>query len=471
MKRLSVVAVTAVLLAVSIAGTGWALSTEPERNPGDSVAFAVPVSEPLAPAAAPLAAGYTPASFQFGVDVETHGIYVGYGGALRVRLNNSRSDSEMHVVKERIVWLGGIVEKDVSVEVGARAVSDLGLVWLPGPNFEGDQSYKVSLEILVKQGSSWKRLGDAGDQWTDFQPGSLPVIVDGTASEYERGTNCYAYYDRANALIEDRAQTVAAALAEATSGMPGDLTYERLCGVYDWVSHNIAYVSEPEGEDDWQTPEETLASGGGDCEDFTLLISDMVLEMGGTPRMYLIDEHAFAAIWVGESTAAAEDAINGYYGAELKLAFIEDGGGFWVVADPLGSLHLGGLAVRSEPTSSTVWDFTDTAVLYGIDMTRAPGSVRIWEQDRLWGIFQIVCDVLFLAAILMAVGVAPRPVCARCGRKFSGEIMECKACGALHHPHCASQGFCANCGASFSAPQPLQPSSPPPPTLPPRAPL
>jgi hypothetical protein len=472
MSRRAFAAATAVLLVFSIAGTAWALTTEPHRS--GPATFEEPVSEPIDQSQPHLAVGFTPADFQFGVDVETHGIYVGYGGALKVKLNNSRSDREMFVVYERVVWLGGIVEKELSVPVGARSVGDLGVVWLPGPNFASDQDYKVSLSILIMQGSTWRQLGAAGDIWIDFQSGTLPVSSAGEASEYTRATNEYAYYDKANALVKEKAPTVDAAVGEATPGMPGNLTYEKLCGVFDWVSSNITYVAEPEGADRWQAPEETLRLRGGDCEDFTLLISDMVLEMGGTPRMYLIDEHAFAAIWVGASKGAAEAAISNYYNAELRISFIDDAGGFWVVADPLGSLYLGGLAVSSKPVNSTDWDFTETTLLYGIDMTRAPGRVQPWEQDRVWGIFQIACDILFLVAVVLLVDDTPKPRCARCGRKFSGDIVACPTCCSPHHPFCAGNGPCANCGGLLVHPAippplvpPLAPQTQAPPPIPP----
>jgi hypothetical protein len=357
-----------------------------------------------------------------------------------------------------VVWLGGVVEKTVNVGVGARAVESLGLVWLPGPNFEGEQEYTVSLQILVWHSQAWARLGADGDTWTNFQAGALSVASASDGAEYSRRTNEYRYYDRTNALLID-GDDAAQALAEATAGLPGEgPTYERLCAVFDWASSEIAYVAEAEGEDLWQTPGETLSSRTGDCEDYALLIGDMVLAMGGTPRMYLIDEHAFAAVWVGADTSDAEGAVQRYYDANLKLAFIEDEGGWWIVVDPLGSMHLGGLAVGAEPVSSDGWDFVETTVLFGIDLTREPGEVRPWEDDRLWGMFQLACDVLLIAAVTLAFEGAPS--CARCGRKFSGDIVECHACKAQQHPHCAGLGPCPRCGAPSQTPQ-LPPEQPP----------
>jgi hypothetical protein len=466
-----------VLLVVSVAGTAWAFTTEPSREGLGE--WHEPVSAPVGAGEAPAAVGYYQASALFGIDIETHGIVVGYGGAVRVGLNNSHGASDMHVVTERIIWLGGIVEKDLSVSVDAGEVGDLGLLWLPGPNFEGDQEYRVSLRILILQGTAWRYLGTSGDQWTDFQPGTLPVGPTGDESELTRKTNPYSYYDRANALMEAESSATADAVTEATDGLPGSLTFEKLCAAFDWVSREVSYVSEPGGEDDWQTPQETLQMRGGDCEDFALLIADMVLVMGGTPRMYLIDEHAFAAVWVGADSGEADEAIRGYYGAELKLAFIEEPEGFWVVADPLGSSHLGGLAVGAEPTSSSEWGFVDTRMLYGIDMTREPGSVQLWEIDKAWAIFQLVCDGIFVVAVALHADGPSVPSCARCGRPVTADDVRCPSCGATHHPFCASQGPCASCGfpmmpprmeSAGSGPEPGPPAPPAPPSAPPASP-
>jgi hypothetical protein len=47
--------------------------------------------------------------------------------------------------------------------------------------------------------------------------------------------------------------------------------------VLEWVADEITYRAEPDLNDNWQTPEETLATREGDCEDFVIL------------SMYLLD--------------------------------------------------------------------------------------------------------------------------------------------------------------------------------------
>lgn len=42
--------------------------------------------------------------------------------------------------------------------------------------------------------------------------------------------------------------------------------------ILQWMDHNLRYISDGNvSEDYWQTPEETLLAGGGDCEDLSLL--------------------------------------------------------------------------------------------------------------------------------------------------------------------------------------------------------
>lgn len=47
--------------------------------------------------------------------------------------------------------------------------------------------------------------------------------------------------------------------------------FDSLEEIGDWVKETIEYIPDDPGEDDWQTPRETLARGAGDCEDRAIL--------------------------------------------------------------------------------------------------------------------------------------------------------------------------------------------------------
>jgi len=56
-----------------------------------------------------------------------------------------------------------------------------------------------------------------------------------------------------------------------------------------WVADNINYVSDPSGFDYVQPPDETLRTGGGDCDDFAVLLASMYRSVGLEAAVGLID--------------------------------------------------------------------------------------------------------------------------------------------------------------------------------------
>jgi predicted transglutaminase-like cysteine proteinase len=94
---------------------------------------------------------------------------------------------------------------------------------------------------------------------------------------------------------------------EALQAILGDPPYELsqvgFDDIRDWVAVNIEYMSDVQrwGEDYWQTPEETLFYGTGDCEDFSILLCSLLRAYGiDAERVYVAlgvddeeDGHAF----------------------------------------------------------------------------------------------------------------------------------------------------------------------------------
>jgi predicted transglutaminase-like cysteine proteinase len=85
-------------------------------------------------------------------------------------------------------------------------------------------------------------------------------------------------------------------LVEGTlQGIFGDSPYELsqvgFDDIRDWVASNIDYMSDEERwdvEDYWQTPEETLSYGTGDCEDFSILLCSLLRAYGiDVERVYV----------------------------------------------------------------------------------------------------------------------------------------------------------------------------------------
>ena len=167
----------------------------------------------------------------------------------------------------------------------------------------------------------------------------------------------------------------------------GNYNVYQLCEIFEYVKVNISYVNDPKGNENyWACPDETLELGAGDCEDQALLVASMITSISGTTRVYLTDTHAFAAVYIGASDTIRDgilEAMDTYYGTKLSYTWFEDDLGFWLVLDPISSMHSGGLPLGSEPVSalsSSVlstgtsdgttypWEFSETETLYIIDV-------------------------------------------------------------------------------------------------------
>lgn len=143
--------------------------------------------------------------------------------------------------------------------------------------------------------------------------------------------------------------------------------------ILEWYQENIAYFSDPDNQDYWQEPHQTLEGGGGDCDDHALLFASMVLSIGGRARIVVsyIDSkngHAFCEVSIGVNPSSSHkaDQLNpnalehwdayvkkmaierpyrvGYYGNrppnQAPVHYdVEDLR--WVTVDPMGSAWIG----------------------------------------------------------------------------------------------------------------------------------
>ena len=133
--------------------------------------------------------------------------------------------------------------------------------------------------------------------------------------------------------------------AEVARSYPGAYNIYQVCALFDMVKEEIEYVSDPRGNDIWEPANVTLRIGAGDCEDQAILLSSMIEAIGGTTRVYLTDNHAFAAVYIGNGTDATETAVKGiraYYG-NVDVNYLTDKYGSWLMLDPTSSLYAGGL--------------------------------------------------------------------------------------------------------------------------------
>jgi transglutaminase-like putative cysteine protease len=55
-----------------------------------------------------------------------------------------------------------------------------------------------------------------------------------------------------------------------------------------WLKEGFTYQNEEEGHDHWKYPNETLEDRGGDCEDFAILVQDVLREQGIKVHIFVI---------------------------------------------------------------------------------------------------------------------------------------------------------------------------------------
>jgi transglutaminase-like putative cysteine protease len=98
---------------------------------------------------------------------------------------------------------------------------------------------------------------------------------------------------------------------------PGDLTIDQIASIYDYLKNGggikkgWGYVRDPRGIDYFSYANQTLKNGyrancvgGGDCDDFAILMAALIESVGGTTRIILarnnsVGGHAYAEVYLG----------------------------------------------------------------------------------------------------------------------------------------------------------------------------
>ncbi|MBD3208863.1 transglutaminase domain-containing protein [Candidatus Woesearchaeota archaeon] len=70
----------------------------------------------------------------------------------------------------------------------------------------------------------------------------------------------------------------------------------RAVEIFDYVILNYEYISDPRGSEYIQSPFQTMEVGGGDCEDFTILINSLMENVGIETKLVLTEDHAYSLV-------------------------------------------------------------------------------------------------------------------------------------------------------------------------------
>ena len=181
-------------------------------------------------------------------------------------------------------------------------------------------------------------------------------------------TNPNYYFEKVNDMVNSTDPLVRSTAISTVREYPGKYNIYQLCSLFDYVSTNVEYVSDPHDSDYWATPAETINTGAGDCEDYALLMASLVESIGGSSRIYLTDDHAFAAAYIGDvnETAQTIEAISEFYNS-APVYYITDSYGSWIMLDASSGMYAGDLPTGAAPTSDG-WTFLNQTNVTVIDI-------------------------------------------------------------------------------------------------------
>ena len=271
-----------------------------------------------------------------------------------------------------------IYSEECGVLLSPSEEQNLGVIAVKIPEEE-----KASFNIVL-----WLLASSSEGKWHEYEPYSLTGFTADLKPMPEKFAPKYrynpaSYFETINRLVEPAEPDVRGKAAEVARAYPGAYNIYQVCALFDMVKEKIEYVSDPRGNDVWEPANVTLRIGAGDCEDQAILLSSMIEAVGGTTRIYLTDSHAFAAVYMGKGTGAAEAAVEGvraYYG-NVDVNYLTDEYGSWLMLDPTSSLYAGGLPGKTAQTKVHAangnetyrsWTFVNTKEIRAIDIS--PGG-------------------------------------------------------------------------------------------------
>lgn len=139
---------------------------------------------------------------------------------------------------------------------------------------------------------------------------TVASIPDGNwpASTYFRTVN--SIKNEIDEKIEVGNPVVRAKAATLAARYPGSYTINQICSIYDHMKVDWSYVNDPRGIEYFQYANETIQigraagyNGAGDCDDFAILMSALMENIGGTTRIILAygpnGGHAYTEVFLG----------------------------------------------------------------------------------------------------------------------------------------------------------------------------
>jgi transglutaminase-like putative cysteine protease len=315
---------------------------------------------------------------------EQNSIYQYYGGTIKIILKNNGTQN-IYVYEIGLKQKSGnrpFQTRETYTATTGKYVPPGTEVELGSVRFKTQQTSELDYNVVFSlyqqnETGAWNDCGNQEASTKTFTIDTPPGIV-----KYTEHYNLPQYYDKINEIVDIDSPKVINLSNRFKNEYPATFNIYQVCAVFDYVHTNIQYFSDPTGDSNyWCTPEQTLEFGG-DCEDHATLVASILTSMGGAVRMYMTDSHAFAGLYVGNSTGVDSIVygIQKYYRTNVTVFFFNDELGYWLLVDTIGSIYLGGLPLgavpiirnpvegSAYPDQSVSWGFTGTENLFITDV-------------------------------------------------------------------------------------------------------
>jgi len=337
-------------------------------NPREKTTPEIPSYQPHTFELKPAATATHGTGYSFTIETSRTEFYDFSRGYVKIWFIN-RDNNDLFVYKygsqpewmPRDVWFSS----DTGITIRSNERKYIGMTSIKVDSDIDSFSVKYGFSLMAKTAEKWY---DYGTVFMDPKTIQVNPVIEETHQEYV--TNEFIS-KKANDLVDSTDPTVREVALEIAGRYPGDYNVYQLCALFDYVSENIRYVSEPPGTDYWAKPSETLALSAGDCEDQAILLVSLIEAIGGTTRLYTTENHMFAAVYIGTEnfTNSIVDAIENYYNTPLTLHYLIDGDDVWLLLEPTGGFYAGSLPVGAKPTE-TSWSFENVRIITVVDVTR-----------------------------------------------------------------------------------------------------
>ncbi len=318
--------------------------------------------------------------FSLGSNYQTSGFFQGGMGYIRISIKNEGQNS-IFIDKYGVSVNASesqIYSEDCGALIPPGEEKNLGVITVQIPEEE-----KASFSIVL-----WLLAETSTGKWHEYKPYFLKSFTVNLKPMPKKEAPVYrynsdSYFETINRLVEPAKPDVRDEAAEVARSYPGAYNIYQVCALFDMVKENIKYVSDPRCNDIWEPANVTLKIGAGDCEDQAILLSSMLEAVGGTTRIYLTNNHAFAAVYIGKGTNETNASIEGiraYYG-NVDVNYLTDEYGSWLMLDPTSSLYAGGLPGKAAQTMVKAsegnetyrsWTFVNTSEVRAVDIN--PGQ-------------------------------------------------------------------------------------------------